>query len=100
MWVLLSDNTSSNQIMGNFRGHHSIDWLGQSWQGQVGARQSMCNRIPSINLINSHRVGGVTGVWTKLHKYIRESQEITLQPKNPSTTQVTLSPQHPGQGER
>lgn len=29
--ILLSDNTSSNQIMGNFRGHHGIDWLGQSW---------------------------------------------------------------------
>jgi len=99
VWILLSDNTSSNQIMGYFRGHHIIDWLGQSWRGCVGARQSMCNRIPSISLINSHRVGGVDGVWTKLHKYIRKSQEITLEPKNPSTTRVTLSPQCPGQGE-
>lgn len=40
VWILLSDNTSSNQIMGNFRGHLSIDWLGQHWQGcweHVGA---------------------------------------------------------------
>lgn len=57
VWILLSDNTSSNLIMGNFRGHHGIDWLGQSWQGCVGARQSTCNRIPSISLINSHCMG-------------------------------------------
>lgn len=99
VWILLSDNTSSNLIMGNFRGHHGIDWLGQSWQGCVGARQSTCNRIPSISLINSHRMGEWMGARTKLHKYIRKSQEITLQPKNLSTTLVTLSPQHPGQGE-
>ena len=99
MWILLSDNTSSNLIMGNFRGHYGIDSLGQSWRGCVGAHQSMCNWIPSISLINSHRVGGVDGSVDKLHKYICESQEITLQPKNPSTTRVTLSPQHPGQGE-
>lgn len=61
VWILLSDNTSPNQIMGNFRGHHGIDWLGRSWRCCVGARQSMCNRIPSIRLINSHRVGGVDG---------------------------------------
>lgn len=59
VWILLSDNTSPNQIMGNFRGHLSIDWLGQHWQGCVGAHWSMCNRIPSISLIDRHRVGGV-----------------------------------------
>lgn len=30
VWILLSDNTSSNEIMGNFRGHHSTDWLGRA----------------------------------------------------------------------